>query len=95
MVNFTICLSGLIETHQQMVISVLNIPFSVTAILGNLLIIIALQKPSSLNPPSKFLLGCLASTDLCVGHIVQPLFVIISKPTNVGIIFNLLQMLSV
>ena len=75
MVNFTICLSGLIETHQQMVVSALNIPLSVTAFLGDLLIIVALQKPSSLHPPSKLLLGCLASTDLCVGLIIQPLFV--------------------
>ena len=75
MVNLTICLSGLIETQQQMVISALNIPLSVTAFLGNLLIIIALQKPSSLHPPSKLLLGCRAFTDLCVGLITQPLFV--------------------
>jgi len=76
MVNVTICLPGLIETHQRMVISALNIPLSFTAILGNILIIVALQKPSSLHPPSKLLLGCLTSTDLCVGLIIQPLFVI-------------------
>ena len=29
----------------------------------------------SLHPPSKLLLGCLASTDLCLGLIAQPLFV--------------------
>ena len=75
MVNLTICLSGLIETQQQMVILALNIPLSVIAFLGNLLIIIALQKPSSLHPPSKLLLGCLTFTDLCVGLITQPLFV--------------------
>ena len=76
MVNLTICWPGLIETHQQMVISALTIPLSFMAILGNILIIIALQKPSSLHPPSKPLLGCLASTDLCVGLIIQPLYVI-------------------
>ena len=75
MVNLTFCSSGLLETHQQMVISAFNIPLSVTAFLGNLLIIVALQKPSSLHPPSKLLLGCLAFTDLCVGLITQPLFV--------------------
>ena len=47
------------------------------AILGNILIIIALQKPSSPHPPSKLLLGCLASADLCVGLIIQPLYVIL------------------
>ena len=76
MVNLTICRPGLIETHQQIVLSALNIPLSFTAIAGNILIIIALQKPSSLHPPSKFLLGCLASADLCVGLITQPLYVI-------------------
>ena len=55
---------------------IFNIPLSVTAFLGNLLIIVALQKPSSLHPPSKLLLGCLAFTDLSVGLIIQPLFVI-------------------
>jgi len=75
MVNLTICLSGLIETHQQIAISALNIPLSLTAFLANLVIIIALQKPSFLHPPSKLLLRCLASTDLCVGLIIQPIFV--------------------
>ena len=40
MLNFTICWSGLIETHQQMVISALNIPLSFMAILGNILLYI-------------------------------------------------------
>jgi len=74
MVNLTICRPVLIETHQHMVISVLNIPLSVTAFLGNPLIIVALQKPLTLHPPSELLLGCLASTDLCVGLVIQPLF---------------------
>ena len=39
------------------------------------LILFALQKVSSLHPPSKLLLGCLGSTDLCVGLIAQPLYV--------------------
>ena len=54
-------------------ISAFNIPFSITASLGNILIIIALQKPSSLYPSSKLLFGCLPITDLCVGVIAQPL----------------------
>ena len=55
--------------------SALNIPLSITACLGNVLIIVALQKVSSLHPPSKLLFRCLASTDLCVGLITQPLYV--------------------
>ena len=46
-----------------------------TATLGNTLILIALHKVSSIHPPTKFLLRCLAMTDFCVGVIVQPLFV--------------------
>ena len=82
MANVTVCSSSLIETHHQMAISVFNIPLCVTAFLGNLLIIIALQKPSSLHPPSKLLLGCLAFTDLCVGLITQPLFVTFLKSSE-------------
>ena len=55
--------------------SVFNSFFSLTAFLGNALIIIALHKESSLHPPSKLLIRCLATTDLCVGLITEPLAV--------------------
>ena len=45
-------------------ISVLNSFLSFTVFLGNALILIALHKESSLHPPSKLLLRCLATTDL-------------------------------
>ena len=57
-------------------LSVLNSFLSVTAFLGNSLILIALHKESSLHPPSKLLLRNLATTDLCVGLIAEPLFVV-------------------
>ena len=57
-------------------LSVLNSFLSVTAFLGNVLILIALHKESSLHPPSKLLLRNLATTDLCVGLISQPVAVI-------------------
>jgi len=57
-------------------LSVLNPFLSVTAILGNGLILIALRKESSLHPPYKLLLRSLATTDLCVGLISQPITVI-------------------
>ena len=44
----------------------LALPLSITAFFANVLIIVALQKVSSLHPPSKILLGCLACTDLGV-----------------------------
>ncbi|XP_078374084.1 adenosine receptor A3-like [Oculina patagonica] len=54
---------------------VLNIFLSITAFLGNTLILFALRKESSLHPPSKLLLRSLATTDLCVGLISGPVFV--------------------
>ena len=50
-----------------------NIFLSITAFLGNSLILVALQKESSLHPPSKLLYRCLATTDLLVGLVAQPL----------------------
>ena len=67
------CNARLLDVHQRIILSAFNIPLSITAFLGNVLIIIALQKPSSLHPSSKLLFGCLAVTDLGVGLIAQPL----------------------
>ena len=67
------------ELHSQLTfISVLNTLMSVTVFLGNALILIALHKESSLHPLSKLLLCSLSATDLCVGLITEPLFVIYS-----------------
>ena len=54
---------------------VLNIFLSITATLGNALILVALRNVSSIHPPTKVLFRCLAVTDLCVGLICQPLYV--------------------
>ena len=51
-----------------------NIFLSFAASLGNVLILIALQKESSLHSPSKLMFCCLAITDLCVGLTTQPMF---------------------
>ena len=67
------CSLGL-GTAQKIFISTINLPLSIFAIIGNLLIIIALRKVSCLHPPSKLLLSCLACTDLGVGLISHPLF---------------------
>lgn len=53
----------------------LNVFLSVIALIGNLLILVALPKVTSINPPTKLLFRCLAATDLCVGLIEEPLFV--------------------
>ena len=64
-------LTGVI--HSQLIfLSVLNMFLSITAFLGNTLVLVALSKETSLHPPSKLLLRSLAATDLCVGFIVQP-----------------------
>ena len=55
-------------------LSAVNFLFSITAILGNTLILIALHKESSLHPPSKYLYRCLAITDLLVGLITEPVY---------------------
>ena len=52
----------------------LNIFLSITASLGNALILIVLRKVSSIHPPTKHFYRCLAVTDLCVGIVVQPLY---------------------
>ena len=54
----------------------LNILLSITASVGNILILIALRKVTSLHSPTKLLFQCLAITDLGVGLISQPLYVI-------------------
>ena len=63
--------------HSQLIfLSVFNSFLSVNAFLENALVLFALHKESSLHPPSKLLLRSLATTDLCVGLISEPLFVI-------------------
>ena len=61
------------ELKQQSIsFSAINILLSITATLGNSLILAALHKESSLHPPSKLLYRCLATTDLLVGLVTQP-----------------------
>ena len=68
------CTTGLYGAHYKIVISAVNGFLSMTAFLGNVLMIIAFQKVRSFHPPSRLLLSCLAITDLCVGLIAQPLY---------------------
>ena len=58
----------------EAMIAAVNILFSITSSLGNILILIALRKVTSLHPPTKLLFQCLALTDLGVGLTSQPLF---------------------
>ena len=70
---------------QHLFIPILNIFLSITASLGNALILVALHKETSLHPPTKLWFGCLAVTDLCVGLITQPLFAIAVMPQGTKI----------
>lgn len=56
--------------------SIICIKSALPAILGNLLILLAIRKTSSIAPPSKVLLDSLAFTDLGVGLLVQPLYAV-------------------
>ena len=56
-------------------LSAFNIFLSITACLGNALILVSLYKVSSIHPPTKLFFRCLAVTDLSVGLTVQPLYV--------------------
>ena len=62
--------------HDHLVyILALNIFLSITASIGNTLLLFALYKESSLHPPSKRLFQCLTTTDLCVGLTAEPFYV--------------------
>ena len=60
--------------EQFISFSAVNILLSITATLGNSLILVALHKESRLHPPSKLLYRCLATTDLLVGLVTQPTY---------------------
>ena len=64
------------EVHGELIfLSVVNTCLSITAFLGNALILVALNKDTSIHPPSKLLYRNLAITDLCVGIMGEPLYV--------------------
>ena len=75
--------------------SALNIFLSITAAVGNVLILIAMKNVSSIHPPTKLFFRCLAVTDLCVGLIVQPLYAtsIISRiiKMNVNVLYYVFE----
>ncbi|XP_073229782.1 melanocyte-stimulating hormone receptor-like [Porites lutea] len=66
-------LSANLPVGFYIALTAVNIVLSITASLGNILILIALRKVTSIHPPTKLLFQCLAITDLGVGLISQPL----------------------
>ena len=66
--------SSVVGLQQQSIyFAAVNIFLAITAFVGNFLILVALNMESSLHPPSKLLYRCLATTDLLVGLVTQPL----------------------
>ena len=78
--NFTYKLNRAFSQPQVGILTFilgLNLFLSITASLGNSLILIALHKVSSIHSPTRLFFRCLAVTDLCVGliqfiHYMQP-----------------------
>ena len=66
-------LSANIRVGLYIALAAVNIVLSITTSLGNVLILIALRKVTSIHPPTKLLFKCLAITNLGVGLISQPL----------------------
>ena len=64
------------EVHNEVTfLAAINIFLSMTTFVETSLVLVALHKTCSLHPPSKLLFLNLAITDLCVGIIVEPLYV--------------------
>ena len=68
------CTNALFGVQLHIFLSVVNICLCLTAFLWNVVILTALRKECSFHPPSKLLFRCLASSDLCVGLILEPLY---------------------
>ncbi len=76
-------------------LSALNIFLSITASLGNALILVALYKETSMYPPTKLFFRCLAITEFSVGLISQPLFsVYLTSSITTGMNSNIEQYIS-
>ena len=73
--NSTFCKTWSSLEIAGIMIAAVNILLSITASLGNILILIGLRNVSSLYPPTKLMFQCLAIADLGVGLIPQPLMV--------------------
>ena len=77
------------EIYQKVFVMSLHVIVSITAFLGNALILVALRKESSLHPPSKLLFLSLATTDLCVGVISEPInFILFLSPEHSKLCHN-------
>ena len=75
--NFTSKLNQVVLTSPRSALALMSALknfLSITACLGNTLILVSLHKVSSIHSPTKSFFRCLAVSDLSVGLIVQPLY---------------------
>lgn len=85
------------DTILDISTAIISITSAIPAILGNILILLAICKTSSIAPPSKVLLGSLAFTDLGVGLFAQPLYAVKTLSSDIftkcvtGMLFDLLS----
>ena len=70
------CTASLHGQYSFFSLAVVNILLAITASLGNAVILVALQRETSLQPPSRLMFQGLNLTDLGVGVLAQPLFII-------------------
>lgn len=73
--RFLFCVETPLRFHRNHVIYPITVVafLSITAFVGNVFILIALNKISSIHPPSKLLFRCLAVTDILVALVAEPL----------------------
>lgn len=88
------CTNGLYGVRLNIFLSVLNICLCASAFLWNVVILIALRKECSFHPPSKLLFRCLASSDLCVGLILEPLYIVYLMSPRLSYICSYASMLT-
>lgn len=77
------CTASLHGQYFFFSLTVVNILLAITASLGNALILVALQRETSLHPPSKLMFQGLTVTDLCVGVVAQPLYIFSTRQQRI------------
>ena len=70
-----LCMAPLQGNHSLWFLVGSNAILAITLTFCNAVIVAALSGGSCIHPPSKILLRSLALTDLCVGFLLDPLFV--------------------
>jgi len=83
--------------EEDIALSILNVVFALVATLANSLVCIAIARTPSLKSPSNTLLLCLGTSDILLGLLVQPSFVLyrvflhkdMTKACVVGLVFEI------